>query len=96
MHCQDGSSLSVDEQLRRSWQSKTLFTLSHLHVGMRRLVPLGLGLQLFFLYQRRMRLQCRLDAISANHDGLVRRGLALHEQYAHECGVRNHDGNWDD
>jgi hypothetical protein len=47
-------SLSLDEQLCRGWEYETLFLVSHLYVDVFRLFLDASGMELLFLFERRL------------------------------------------
>ena len=92
MHQSDGSSLSLDEQLRRGWKYETFYALSYIHV-----VVLGTGfgatwVQLLFLCHRRMYFYHSFDATGQSHDRTGGRNVPIYILHAHECCLWNHDG----
>ena len=89
-----GPSLPLDEQLCRCGQFETLFTLFGVYLDLFRSLVATVGVELLFLCHGRMRLRSSVTAVGPTGDILVHSGLFVYQQYAHECHLWHHDGNW--
>ena len=93
MHFQNGSSLSVDEQLHRRCQHEAFHFVFDVHLGLLRLFFVSAGLELLFLLFRSVYLQSSIVTARTIHDWSWYWDVPLHIVHAHERGVRNHDWN---
>ena len=95
MHFQNGSPLSLDEQLCRSWEYEAFLFIPHLDLVVQCLCAGVVGMELLLLCDRRMHVQSCAHTASPNHDYLGSWNLSVYVQYVNERRVWTLDGHWD-
>lgn len=96
VYFQNGSPLSLDEQLHRIGEFEALFAFFDLYVDL--LSPLlgFAGVELFLLCFGRLHLYPCSCAVGQNHDVFEYWSLFVHFEYADECLLWSLQWDWDD